>query len=328
MSRSEQSQWAEDPGPGAAPGSEPARSAGAEPLCYAGGQVVPESTARLSILDHGLLYGDGVFDTVIAWQGRLFRLDDHIDRLFRSMAAIGLEPPVDRAGLRALTARTVRANRLEDAYVKWLVTRGGNGTPLMDPAGCTAQLMIIVRPYIRRYAPDSGSGLRLKTTAIRRPPGQVLSPQIKSLNYLNLVLAKLEARAAGADEALMLDLHGRVCEAPGYNVFIAAGGVLLTPQHDILEGITRATVIDIAAQRNVLLRLCDIELYDAYTAEEVFLTSTAGGLVPVVEIDGRVIGDGRPGPLFAQFSSAYLEAIASPDRGVSIHEEKEDSYSR
>jgi len=298
--------------------------AGAEPLCYAGGRIVPESAARLSVLDHGLLYGDGVFDTVIAWQGRLFRLDDHIDRLFRSMAAIGLEPPVDRAGLSALTARTVRANGLEDAYVKWLVTRGANGTPLMDPAGCTAELIIIVRPYIQRYAPDSHGGLRLKTTALRRPSGQVLSPQIKSLNYLNLVLAKLEAKAAGADEALMLDLHGRVCEAPGYNVFIASGGTLLTPQHDILEGITRATVMEIAAQRNVPLRVCDIELYHAYTAGEVFLTSTAGGLVPVVEIDGRIIGDGRPGPLFAQFSNAYLEAISSPARGVSIHEEQKE----
>lgn len=321
MAVAEEDRPAERPDGGAERHPAPSRDSTAEALCYAGGRMVPESAARLSILDHGLLYGDGVFDTVIAWNGRLFRLDDHIDRLFRSMAAVALEPPFGRDELRALTAAAIRANGFDDAYVKWIVTRGSNGTPLMDPTRCAAQLMIIVRPYIQRYSPDSSGGLRLKTTAIRRPSGQILAPQIKSLNYLNLVLAKIEAKAAGADEALMLDLHGRVCEAPGYNVFIASGGRLLTPQHDILEGITRATVMEIAAQRNVPLRVCDIELYHAYTAEEIFLTSTAGGLVPVVEVDGRAIGDGIPGPLFAQFSAAYLEMLASPQWGVTIDDQ-------
>lgn len=293
-------------------------------ICYIDGCFVPESEARVSVLDHALLYGDGVFDTAIAWNGHLFRLDDHIDRLFRSMAAVAIPPPVGRDELCRLTICAVRANKLDKAYVKWVVTRGSNGTPLMDPAGCKANLIILVRPYISRYAPDSRSGLRLKTAAIRRPPGQVLAPQIKSLNYLNLVLAKIEAKSAGADEALLLDIHGRVCEAPGYNVFVASRGTLLTPRHDILEGITRDSVIKIAAGRGVPLSVCDIELYHAYVAEEVFLTSTAGGLVPVVEIDGRVIGGGRPGPLFAQFSKAYLELIATPNWGVSIHDGPED----
>lgn len=296
----------------------------AEPVCYVNGGLVPESEARISILDHALLYGDGVFDTVIAWDGRLFRLDDHIDRLFRSMAAVAIAPPFGREELRDLTIRAVRANRLDNAYVKWVVTRGSNNTPLMDPAGCEANLIILVRPYIRRYSPDSSSGLRLKTVAIRRPSGQVLAPQIKSLNYLNLVMAKIEAKAARADEALMLDLHGRVCEAPGYNVFIVSRGVLLTPQHDILEGITRASVMDIAEKQGVPLSVCDIELYHAYAAQEVFLTSTAGGLVPVVEIDGRIIGNGQPGPLFAQFSKAYLEMIGSADWSVPIHGKQEN----
>ncbi len=301
-----------------------AQESAAEPVCYVNGGLVPESEARISIFDHALLYGDGVFDTVIAWDGRLFRLDDHIDRLFRSMAAVAIVPPVGREELRDLTIRAVRANKLGNAYIKWVVTRGSNNTPLMDPAGCEPNLIILVRPYIHRYTPDSRSGLRLKTTAIRRPPGQVLAPQIKSLNYLNLILAKIEAKAAQADEALLLDIHGRVCEAPGYNVFIASRGTLLTPQHDILEGITRASVMEIAAKHGVPLRVCDFELYHAYAAEEVFLTSTAGGLVPVVEIDGRIIGDGQPGPFFAQFSAAYQEMIASPDFGVSIHGEQEN----
>lgn len=297
-----------------------AEEVGAERICYVNGGLFPEAEARTSILDHAFLYGDGVFDTVIAWNGRLFRLDDHIDRLFRSMAAVAIASPVSREELRDLTIRAVRANKLDNAYVKWVVTRGSNGTPLMDPTGCKANLVILVRPYIHRYLPDSSFGLRLKTAAIRRPPGQVLSPQIKSLNYLNLVLAKIEAKSAQADEALMLDIHGRVCEAPGYNVFVASRGTLLTPKHDILEGITRASVMEIAVNKGVPLSVCDFELCHAYSADEAFLTSTAGGLVPVVEIDGRVIGEGRPGPLFAQFSKAYQEMIASPDWGESIHD--------
>ena len=277
-----------------------------------------EAVLPFDLSDRGLLLGDGVFDTVVARHGRLFRLEDHIDRLFRSMAAISLSPPVSRAELRELTARAVQANGLREAYVKWVVTRGANGTPLMDPDGCKADFIILVRPYTRRHGPNSRTGLRLKTTALRRPSGQVLSPQVKSLNYLNLVLAKIEAKAAEADEALLLDLRGRVCEAPGSNVFVLSGGTLMTPAHDVLEGVTRASVIDIAARDGVPVGICDIELYHAYVAEEVFLTSTAIGIVPVVEIDGRRIGEGRPGPVFKQIAQAYEEMIASPDWGTPV----------
>ena len=212
--------------------------------------------------------------------------------------------------MRSLIVETVRRNGLADAYIKWIVTRGSNGRPLMDPTGCVANLIILVQPPAKRVADERiAEGLRLKTVAVRRPPGQVLDPQIKSINYLNLVLAKLEAKAAGADEALLLD--GRICEATGCNVFIVKGRRLRTPRHDILEGITRETMIELAPTADLVAEACDLELYDAYTADEVFLSSTAGGLLPVSEIDGRRIGSGRPGPVFRALDAAYRALVSS-----------------
>ena len=190
-----------------------------EPIIYVNREFVPQSEARISVLDHAVLYGDGIFETAAAYGGRIFKLDAHIERGFRSMAAIALEPPCDRQTMRSLIIEAVRRNGLADAYIKWIVTRGSNGRPLMDPTGCEANLIILVQPPAKRVADERiAEGLRLKTVAVRRPPGQVLDPQIKSINYLNLVLAKLEAKAAGADEALLLDLNGRICEATGCNV--------------------------------------------------------------------------------------------------------------
>lgn len=279
-----------------------------ERVAYAGGEFVPEAKAAISILDHAVLYGDGVFETVLAWRGRLFRLDDHVRRFLRSCAAVALDCPVSGERLKELVMMTVRGNGLADAYVKWILTRGSNGTPLMEPTGCVPNLVIMARPYIDR---SSATGLRVKTVAIRRPPGQVLDAHVKSLNYLNLVMARIEARAAGADQALMLDVHGRVCEAPGFNVFVVTDGVLRTPRHDVLRGVTRDTVLRLAAESSRQVDETDLELYDAYTADEVFLTSTAGGLVPVVEVDGRRIGGGEPGPVLSTLQDAYLEALSS-----------------
>jgi branched-chain amino acid aminotransferase len=282
---------------------------------YVGGAFVPEAQASISILDHAVLYGDGVFETVVAWEGRIFKLDAHVRRFLRSCAAIALECPVSQERLAELVVETVRRNGLDSAYVKWILTRGSNGTPLMDPTGCVPNLIIMARPYIDRSSP---AGLRVKTVAVRRPPGHVLSAQVKSLNYLNLVMAKVEARAAGADQALILDTHGRVCEAPGFNVFVVTDGVLRTPRHDVLPGITRETTMELAEERGFPVHETDLELYDAYTADEVFLTSTAGGLVPVIEVDGRSIGDGRPGPVLGALRDAYRQSLSSDRWGTPI----------
>jgi branched-chain amino acid aminotransferase len=290
-----------------------------EPVIYVNGTFVPQSEARISVLDHAVLYGDGVFETAISWKGRIFKLDAHIDRAFRSMAAIALEPPAGRDEFKRLIIEAVRRNNLRDAYIKWVVTRGANGKPLMDPTGCVPNLIILVQPYISRATQDRiDQGLRLKTVAVRRPPGHVLDPQIKSLNYLNLVLAKLEAKAAGADEALLLDIHGRICEATGCNVFVVHGNKLRTPRHDILFGITRESVIELARERGLAVEEAELELYDAYTADELIICGTAGGLLPVVAVDGRKISSGRPGPVFKALHAAYQDLIASDRYGTPV----------
>ena len=279
-----------------------------EPIVYVNNIFVPESEARISVMDHAFLYGDGVFDTAVAWNKRVFEFDAHVDRFFRSMTAIAMESPVTRGELKDLILEALQRSELDNAYIKWIGTRGSNGTPLMDPTGCVANLVILTRPYIDRDAPN---GLRVKTVAVRRPSGHVLDPQIKSLNYLNLVLAKIEAKAAGADQALMLDVSGRVCEAPGFNVFVVNSTVLRTPSRDILRGVTREAVMGFAPQLGYSAQQCDLELYDAYTADEIFLTSTAGGLIPVVELDGRRIGRGEPGPIYRKLAETYRDALNS-----------------
>ena len=290
-----------------------------ERVVFIDGQYVPESEARISVFDHVVLYGDGVFETAVAWNGRIFRLEEHVDRLFKSMAAVGIEAPYSRKDLRELILETVRRNGLPNAYVKWLVTRGSNGTPLLDPRGCKASCIILVRPYLYMTSPERvQNGVRVKTVAIRRPPGDVLDAKVKSLNYLNLVLAKMEAVAAGADEALLLNTQGRVCEAPGYNVFVSTAGSLRTPAEDILEGITRDTVFEMASEMNLPCSAASLSLYDVYVADEVFLCSTAGGIIPVVQVDGRVIGAGVPGPVTRSITAAYMEILATDPRSAAV----------
>lgn len=290
-----------------------------QPTIYVNGEFVPQSQARISVLDHAVLYGDGVFETACAWNGRIFKLDAHLDRCFRSMTAIALEPPVTRDDMRGLIVEAVRLNGFGNAYVKWIVTRGENGRPLMDPAGCVANLIILVQPYINRATAErAAAGLRLKTVAIRRPAGDVLDPHIKSLNYLNLVMAKIEAKGAGADEALLLDRDGHICEVSGCNVFVLLGERLRTPRRNILRGITRESVMEIAPGLGFRVEETDLELYDAYTADEIIICSTAGGVLPVVQIDGRVIAAGKPGPGYARLAAAYERLLSAPQYGTDV----------
>jgi branched-chain amino acid aminotransferase len=291
----------------------------AEPIVYVNGRFVPESQATISVFDHVVLYGDGAFETAVAWRGSVFKLDAHLDRLSRSLAALALPAPHTTEELREIVLETIRRNDLQDAYVKILVTRGSNGTPLLDPTGCDPGCVVLVRPYLYMASSERiARGLRLKTVAVRRPSADVLDPHIKSLNYLNLVLAKIEARAAQVDEALLLDSRGSVCECPGYNVFAVHGEHLRTPWQDILEGITRETVLELAPAVGLRVAESTLELYDLYTADEVFLCSTAGGIVPVREVDGRPIGTGEPGEVFTSIRDAYLDLLASGAHGTPI----------
>jgi len=282
------------------------------------GTLVPTDDALLSVYDHAILYGDGVFDTVVTWCGSIFRYQDHYKRLLRSMKAVAIGPFFSDEDLQLWTSEAVAAHDFKSAYVKWIVTRGSNGAPLMDPTGCQARLIILVKPYIERYDSVAKLGISLKTVSGRRVPAQCLDPKIKSLNYLNLVQAKLEGKAAGADEALLLDTQGNVCEAPGYNIFFVTDSTICTPENDILEGVTRQTVIEIAKARSLDVQIGNFSLYDLYVADEVFLTSTAGGLVPVGCVDGRMIADGRPGSIFRTFAKDYCDRLRDPKNGVAL----------
>jgi branched-chain amino acid aminotransferase len=200
-----------------------------------------------------------------------------------------------------------------------MVTRGVNGKPLMDPAGCVPNLIVLVQPYIRRASAErTAQGLTLKTVAVRRPPGEVLDPKIKSLNYLNLVIAKMEAKSSGADEALLLDTRGLISEATGCNIFLLHGKRLSTPRGGILLGVTRDTVMELAVPLGFEVSETDLQLYDAYTADEIIICSTAGGLLPVVGIDGRTVGTGKPGAAFSQLRDAYDALIESPQCGTPV----------
>ena len=283
------------------------------------GNLVESQSASVSVFDHGLLYGDGVFDTMFASDGQIFRLADHLDRFRRSLRAIRLALPIPEGRLESEVLRTAAANGLRDAYIKVVATRGVSVEPLLDPRDCSPTLIVFARPYLSLADPSrQEQGITAKLTSIRRIGLPALDPRIKSLDYLNLVLGKLEAIAAGADEALLLDGEGLVCEAPGYNVFVVRAGEVLTPDRSILEGVTRATVLELCALLGIPARPGPVAPYDVLTADEVFLTSTAGGLVPVVQVEGARIGDGKPGPVLRRIDDAYRELQRSGRYGTPI----------
>ncbi len=288
-------------------------------VVYVNGRFEPGDTASISVFDHGFLYGDGVFDTSFARHGWIFRLDEHLERLERSLRAVALELPMTLAELRAATIETAARNGHRDAYIKIVVSRGVSAEPLMDPRGCTPTVVIFARPYLSLAgAGVKARGLVTKLTSLRRVSHPAIDPRIKSLNYLNLVMARVEAFASGCDEALIVDEEGDVCEAPGYNVFAIVGGTVVTPEKAILEGITRQTVLDLCAELGIPSRIGRIAPYDLFTADEAFLTSTAGGLIPIAKVDGRPVGTGAPGPVLARIDAAYEERLARGWHGTPI----------
>jgi branched-chain amino acid aminotransferase len=288
-------------------------------VVYVNGSFEDTDRASVSVFDHGFLYGDGVFDTSFARHGWIFKLDEHMDRLERSLRAVALELPMSMAELRAATIETAARNGHRDAYIKVVASRGVSAEPLMDPRSCTPTVVIFARPYLSLAgAGVKERGLVTKLTSLRRVSHAALDPRIKSLNYLNLVMARMEAFAAGCDEALIVDEHGDVCEAPGYNVFAIIDGAVVTPDQGILEGITRATVFDLCEDLGIPVRIHRLAPYDLFTADEAFLTSTAGGLIPIAKVDGRPVGAGRPGPVLARLDARYEALLAEGWKGTPI----------
>jgi branched-chain amino acid aminotransferase len=274
------------------------------------GKLFDKADAKVSVYDHGLLYGDGVFEGIRVYHGKVFRLSEHIDRLYDSARSIWLEIPMTREALTAAVEETVRVNDKRNGYIRLIVTRG-TGTLGLDPRKCDSQIIIIVDDISLYPQALYDDGLEIITAATIRSHPASLSPRVKSLNYLNNILAKIEAIRGGCLEALMLNHKGEVAECTGDNVFVVKNGQIRTPPIDagILEGVTRNAVIELARGAGMDVREMALVRHDIFTAEELFLTGTAAEIIPVVKCDGRPIGTGKPGPVFRQLRGAFLELI-------------------
>lgn len=274
---------------------------------YINGQYFSREDAKISVYDHGLLYGDGVFEGMRIYAGKVFALDDHMTRLYESARAIALQIPIDIDAMRAATIETVAKNGLDEAYIRLVVTRGGNQLGL-DPNKCADPQVIIIVDKISLY-PEKHyvEGLDLITASTIRNHPAALSPRIKSLNYLNNIMAKLEAIRAGCVEAVMLNTNGEVAECTGDNIFIIRRGRLLTPpvHAGILEGITRNTVMQLARDMGMDVAEETMTRYDLFVADECFLTGSAAEVIPAVKLDGRPIGSGKPGPITQKLIDAF-----------------------
>lgn len=274
---------------------------------YLNGKMVPEKQAVVSVFDHGLLYGDGVFEGIRAYNGRVFKLDDHVERLYRSAKAIALTIPMTPAEMTAAVVATCKANRIKNGYVRLVITRG-EGELGLNPYLCKKPQVIIIADVIKLY-PDElyEKGMAVVTVGTIRNHVEAINPRIKSLNYLNNIMAKIEAINSGVLECIMLNPQGQVAEASGDNIFAIHGRRLLTPPSwcGALEGITRATVMDLARTAGYEVREDVLSRYDLYTADEVFLTGTAAEIISVVNIDRRPIGDGKPGAITRELCAAY-----------------------
>jgi len=274
---------------------------------YLDGRMVDQAEAKISVFDHGLLYGDGVFEGIRFYNGRVFRLDEHIHRLFLSARAIVLDMPWSAEDIARFTCETCAANGIHDGYVRLVVTRGP-GELGLNPYLSPRPSMFIIASTIKLY-PDEcyRDGLAIITCATRRPTPASLMPQVKSLNYLNNVMAKVEAIQSGALEAVMLNEQGYVAECTGDNIFIVRNGVLYTPliSDGALDGITRDVILELAAKLGVPCKERTLSRYDLYTADECFLTGTAAEVIPVATLDRRPIGDGKPGPVTLKLLDAF-----------------------
>jgi branched-chain amino acid aminotransferase len=277
------------------------------------GTYVPETEAKVSVFDHGLLYGDGVFEGIRVYGGKIFRLDEHLNRLFASAKAIMLQIPMTKEQLVEACCETCRQNALRDGYIRLVVTRGV-GYLGLNPFKCKSPTVFIIASTIELYPEEVyRTGLRLITAATVRTSPAAVSPSIKSLNYLNNILAKIEAVQAGTVEAIMLNADGHVAECTGDNIFIVRNRQLETPpiSAGALVGITRAVVLGLAAKLKLSAREMNLTRYDLMTADECFLTGTAAEIVPVASIDGRLVGTGKPGPITLKLTDEFRNLTRS-----------------
>ena len=285
---------------------------------YVSGTFRPAADAAVSVFDHGLLYGDGVFEGIRAYNGRVFKLERHVERLFDSAKAIRLAIPLTRDEVAAIVLEACRQNDVDDGYIRLVVTRGG-GDLGIDPRSCErAEVVVIARPLVAPYRLKPWSGATVVTSAFRRNAPDALSPAIKTLNYMNSILARIEANDRGADEALLLDHNGFVAEATVDNVFIVTERELVTPPTATnLKGVTRETILGLAEGLGIRTQERPFALFDVWTAREAFMCGTFVEVVPIASVDGRVIGAGTPGPTTSRLVTAYDQLVRST--GTPIH---------
>ena len=274
---------------------------------YIDGKYCDEKNAKISVFDHGLLYGDGIFEGIRAYNGRVFKLREHIDRLFCSAKAILLDIPISHAEMMKAVVNTCRKNKLRDCYIRLVVTRG-IGTLGLNPNRCKRGSVIVIADKIQVYPKEMyENGMAIVTVATTRNLHSALNPAIKSLNYLNNILAKIEANIAGVEEAIMLNSEGFVAECTADNIFILKGGKMYTPplSAGALYGITRGVVMDMAQEAGIPVSEPNLTRYDVFNADECFLTGTGAELIPVTKVDGRVIGTGKPGTITKSLVKSY-----------------------
>jgi len=284
------------------------------------GRIVDGADARVPVTDHGFLYGDGVFEGIRVYARRVFRLEQHLARLAVSARSVGLEIPGGLDGAREIILATARAFGADDAYARFIVSRG-EGALGVDPTTCPQPRIVCIVDHIRLYPAEKlERGLDLVTSSWRRPPPDVLDPRVKSLNYLNNAMAKLEARRRGADEALLLNASGHVAEASVANVFALRQGVLATPPatDGALEGITRGAVLELAGREGIATAERTLGRFDLLGAEEVFLTGTGARIVPVRSLDGELIGKGEPGPVTRRLTAAFVALANSTGTPIDL----------
>jgi branched-chain amino acid aminotransferase len=263
------------------------------------GKLYDKEDAKISVYDHGLLYGDGVFEGIRSYRGKVFRLDAHLERLWDSAKAIWLTIPISKEQMAEAIEKTLAVNGITDGYIRVVVTRGA-GTLGLDPNKCSNPQVIIIADAISLYPEELyRKGLEIVTASTMRNHPAALNPRIKSLNYLNNILAKIEGHQAGCVEALMLNQKGEVAECTGDNIFLVRDGRLLTPPNEagILEGVTRDAIMELAGESGITVAETPLTRHDVYIADECFLTGTAAEVIPVVKVDSRTIGDGVPGPI-------------------------------
>lgn len=277
-------------------------------LIYVNGKYVPANEAAVSVFDHGFLYGDGVFEGIRAYGGRVFRLKEHVRRLFDSAQAIMLCIPMSQDEMAEAILETLRKNNFKDAYIRPIVTRGVGDLGLDPNKCCASTVLIIAVEWGAMYGDLYEVGLTAVTVTVRRNSPDSLPPNTKSLNYLNNIMAKIEANIKGGNEAIILDAQGRISEGSGDNIFVIKDGKIFTPYTiNNLKGITREAVIELARARGIEVLERDLGLFDLYTGDEVFVTGTAAEVAPVTRVDGRIIGGGKPGPVTRELMAAFRE---------------------